>query len=242
MPPFFVSGGAGGGGASSGVTRVAPDGNDLIVWALDDAAGTTNPVNTGSTGGASNLSLAAGVTMGRNGLFGACASVDSGGTANLNGAAAVQPGTFTASLWFRTMSYPCAILTRVHGVSEGPNNFSVGIEFASNYTPVISVRTAFTGLLSVGSTTVAKSWWGQWNHVGCTYDGSTLIGYLNGDSIGSIGGGGAMDYDPSFPWTIGGVGVLGSTPSGRFDDVRIASVARPASWFASVFKAAFQLS
>lgn len=73
------------------------------------------------------------------------------------------------------------------------------------------------------------------------FDGATLVLYLDGALVGSLARALTIAYTqgPNDVWAIGAnaaVPVFESRLQGRVDDVRIANVARPASWFREVFQ------
>ena len=88
---------------------------------------------------------------------------------------------------------------------------------------------------------------GTWNHIGMTFDGTTVTLYCNGNSIGTATASGApqtISYGNG-PWFIGsnpanpsgGVSPHELSFGGIIDDVRIANTTRSASYFKQVYQA-----
>ncbi|MBV8071861.1 MAG: IPT/TIG domain-containing protein, partial [Acidobacteriaceae bacterium] len=72
----------------------------------------------------------------------------------------------------------------------------------------------------------------QWVHVGFTFDGTTFNIYGNGANVGSFTPGGNIDYGSHGPYRVGGGYFSGSdTAHCLIDDLRIANVVRPPSYF-----------
>ena len=114
------------------------------------------------------------------------------------------------------------------------------------------------GLKTVGDTNTAwyapagypiATW--RWNHFGLTYDGSRLKGYVNGRWVYDVAKTGAIDYGNHGPWIFGatpgsektfnGYEITDCRLYGYLDDIRIADVARPFSWFQEVWAKAWTL-
>lgn len=92
---------------------------------------------------------------------------------------------------------------------------------------------------------------GHWNHIGMTFDGSTIIVYHNGSpapvslttgpSLGS-----AIDWHTSNPgpWSVGGVkgtSTLFNTFTGHIDQARVWSVVKDADYFKQTYKRGMNL-
>jgi hypothetical protein len=84
----------------------------------------------------------------------------------------------------------------------------------------------------------------NWCHIGMTYDGTTVISYINGNVVNSATAspGGNIYYSGSpGPWFIGAIpSGSGNPEEGQFGmcDVRIANVVRPQSYFKNVYNSA----
>lgn len=81
---------------------------------------------------------------------------------------------------------------------------------------------------------------GRWSHIGSTWDGTTLTFYLNGILVASTSAfPGSIDYGSSNrgQWYVGGI--PGSTTNQEapaiVQDIRLANVARPQSYFANIY-------
>lgn len=109
------------------------------------------------------------------------------------------------------------------------------------------------GLKTVGDSTT--NWWSllgfplrewSWNHLGVVYDGAYLKAYYNGREVLSTAKTGAIDYGNHGQWVFGatpgseknfnGYEITNCGLTGHMTDVRIANVARPASWFSDVWR------
>lgn len=77
-----------------------------------------------------------------------------------------------------------------------------------------------------------------WHHVGWTYDGATWILYQDGSAVASTALSGAVDYGTHGPYYLGGNFINNDDRSAVIvQDVRIANVVRPASYFQQVYQA-----
>lgn len=73
--------------------------------------------------------------------------------------------------------------------------------------------------------------YGQWNHIGCTYDGATFTVYCNGMYADSISLSGSIDYGAG-RWVVGAQSDSTiSQLNGLVKRVRFESVAKPLSYF-----------
>jgi len=97
----------------------------------------------------------------------------------------------------------------------------------------------------------------SWSHIGMTYDGTSLKAYLNGTQcifytgatqFNSVASSAAISYtdgvNGSGPWKIGAITATGSANKEEanymIQDIRIANVARPLSYFQNVYKYGIQ--
>lgn len=92
---------------------------------------------------------------------------------------------------------------------------------------------------------------GQWSHVGMTHDGTSLRAYLNGNQCIYYSGSTQLNTFPSpgidytddvngfGSWRVGAIAATGSSnkeePNAQIQDVRIANIVRPLSYFQSIY-------
>jgi len=79
--------------------------------------------------------------------------------------------------------------------------------------------------------------------VGLTFDGSTLNAYLNGELVQTVTGfSSSLDYGGSGPWIVGSIPSFLSgastkqEPCAIIQDVRIANIARPLSYYQNMYR------
>jgi hypothetical protein len=82
---------------------------------------------------------------------------------------------------------------------------------------------------------------GQWNHMGLTYDGTTLAMWINGLLGPTLAVSGAIDYtNPSAGWVIGSNPPVATATlnhlSASITELRIANGIRPSSWWQAMFE------
>ncbi len=245
--------GSGAAAAGSGNGRVLPDSHDLVVWY--NPGSTTTWANAG-TGAHLDLTFhgAAPGLYGGLGPFGdallapAALGAGAGGTVGITPTDQGNPpgegSTITASAW---LFFPAA--------SGDPTAQGIMVkEYApgSWTAPYLTWWLALTGdghlqadctLLGGSQPTVASSAplaAGQLHHVGLVLVGGSsgsLTLYADGAQVGQASFSGTLDYASHGPYAVAGIpDVAGSTHSpGWVDDVRLASVARDASWFSAVW-------
>ena len=228
---------------------VAPDANDVYAWDLGESAAPY--ANQGSAGSANLTVLGSGTLRTSPSLFGvgpnSSNSVGSAGTGMLTGGAGSAGVAYPISMscWFFQTVNPggsVAIFGRGHDTgTDSTGNESVCL-FTNSGTLQTMVYTA-TGehnLTATYPTLVTNTW----HHVGFTYDGATLIQYVDGDAVKSTSVTGAVQWTTANPWCVYGIADTSDTTSpywssilaGRVQRVRVASVARPASWWLNVWQ------
>jgi len=85
-----------------------------------------------------------------------------------------------------------------------------------------------------------------WSHVGLTYDGTTIISYLNGNATNSATttpGTNIYYSGTPGPWFMGAIPSGSGSPEEcnmSFCDIRIANVIRPLSYFQNIYQSAMQ--
>jgi hypothetical protein len=242
-----------GGTVSGWATRTATDANDIAVFLFNEAAGSTTFVNTGSEAGNFAYSTGTGVTAaGAAGAPFGTSLYMNGDTKSKTADGLFEPSTaVTVSCWVSVDTYSSGAWGRI--VYKSAKTWPT---FASPWTcldlglggnvsggiyqniPTWVVRTNVTAV-QIFAPSQAKSMILKydWFHIGGTYDGANMYLYVNGRQVASSAITGTIDYDANGPW------VMGSPPGGtdqnfygRIHDLRIANVARPLSWFQTVYR------
>jgi hypothetical protein len=250
--------------------RIAPDNNDIVVWKLDEA--TAPFVNSSTSGSApshlvSDLATISGTVLTQQpspfAASGPNSSVlftgnQSGSPRNfISGANNFLPQPpITLSMWFFLRAYNSSGLTQ-HGLTKqtttgswsGSTFGSVDLAQSRTYT---SQPTAFDfyfltgGIGQAGGDAVVPNEFsiplGTWSHIGMTYNGTTVLAYINGNNVGS---GTASPTGNIFysgtpgPWFMGAIPSGSGSPeesSASYCDVRIANVVRDQSYFQNIYQ------
>ena len=237
-------------------TRVAPDGNDIIVWMCDDPANSAVIASTGSAGSVGNLAVSYGSPRtGVPGIFGDALHVPASaasGYHTANDTAAISPTLepafpVTFSGWVLLKSGPSSN-SAVFAKSYRLANQGWSNPFHMNGMYLVSGGvfggTDWGAVLIVGGSDVTLNSarrfnYNRWHHFGWTYDGTVFILYQDGDEVARVAQSGAIDYGNHGPWYMGGNYISGGELSSVIiQDCRVANVARPASYFKNVFEKA----
>jgi Concanavalin A-like lectin/glucanases superfamily/Domain of unknown function (DUF4082) len=154
-------------------------------WELADAAGSTTAAD--SSGNKHTGTVNGGVTFGETG------PLEGGTTATFNGTTGyLSTGLNFSSAW-TALSF--AAFARIPSGTAGPcgvvgsNNAASG---GGAFLQLVNSGGSLALQFNVGTTSatfVSSASWadGNWHHVAISWDGSTAIGYLDGDQIGSSG-------------------------------------------------------
>lgn len=248
----------GDGGVTLQTNRTATDGDDLLVYTFDQAAGTTVS-NTGVVDGG-NLTADDSAMLGHGGgMFDRRLRVNADNYVSAGGeSVGTDAGTSVSlSTWFMPTSTTIAEYGNIVKKTWTPaNNTAPYVSFGMQYSNTTSATGVWSCLVATSETTRCLDASGfssitpyDWNHVGCTYDGTNLRLYLNGRLVAtglynwsgascgnSAGTGGNVDWGTG-PWIIGGTpGETSQWVNGYFDDVRFAGVLRDEAWFTGVYK------
>ena len=234
--------------------RIYPaDSDDLLVWELQEAAGATTAVNTG-TASSADLSFYNGTgasSFDGWGPFGrAWTNVHTGDTSTgdaLYGAASATPNgaAVTISIWVRphwAISGHGVYFGKAHAASAWADPYiSLDIyHFTDGYLRV-GANISGTGQTIVANTalaTLAHVNIGEWAHVGATYDGTTVRMYKNGALVGTGAHSGTISWNTDGPWFIGSAytsSYHNHGTGGQFRGARVANVVRSQTWFKDVY-------
>lgn len=226
--------------------RVTPDANDVLVWNLNDGP-TFN--NTGTAGSSGNWSLNGHAIPGTQGLFGPALYVPGplapdrcgAGGANDN----IVPIPLTLSGWVFLRYYPnnyTELFEKqyfLNGWSYPYLSFGIQLVNTADGTWDFYLTIPNQSLQYVRNGTNFAIPVGRWSHIGGTYDGTTLITYLNGSPCNSSAISGSVDYGTignRGQWYVGGIpSGPNQEPPAMFQDIRVANVIRPASYFANIY-------
>jgi|FLYL01.1.fsa_nt_gi hypothetical protein len=245
---IIIPGPSGGGGQK----RVAPDADDQLVWLLDESAAPF--VNAGALGASGNLGNVSGSPRyEEGGLFKKTAPFFpySGSVRHvISGAAGVTPSgsNLSASLWYRPFSHADPGLPQRHLLLHEYRNddtwtapfVSFGLRIESDANLRLGCYLAISGELITCATpnNLAVMSAMVWHHFGITYDQATLKFYVDGALFYSVAQTGAIDWGAG-QWVVGGTRSPGAgieNAYSQIQDVRIANVIRPASYFADVWR------
>jgi hypothetical protein len=232
------------------MARVAPDGYDVLVYLLNDGPGTH--VNTGTAGASANLTEYGTPISGAQGLFGnamyiagtpVTSSIDGAGGANN----VTTGNAISLSGWVflkRYSSNPLDLFYKQYFLNAWSNPFlTFGFQMVnSNDGQCDLYITQGNGVLQtqLRTPTAYILPLGKWIHLGGTFDGSTMKFYVNGNLITSGSYVGNIDFNSNSArggWLIGGIegSSTNQTACAIFQDIRMANVVRPQSYFANIY-------
>jgi len=245
--------------------RVNPDGYDIVVWKLDDAAAPF--INSSTSGSAPSHAVSdlATLSNGTNppklqqpspfaayGTNSAILFTGSNSASPRNyilGANNFEPqAPVTFSCWIYLRIYSNGLtqhyFAKQHTVNVWSGTFAQVELQNRTYTSQPSAFDLFIAPTSGGaivldaSNTIPLN---TWCHVGLVYDGSFVYGYLNGNLVGQVASTGAINYGNHGPWFFGGVPAgSGGVEEGAYSicDFRVANIVRPQSYFQDIYRKA----
>lgn len=237
------------------MTRVAPDANDVLVYLLNDGPGTH--VNTGTAGSSANWTDFGTPISGAQGLFGPALYVaGTPVTSNVDGAggaANVTTGNaISLSGWVfikRYSSSPLELFNKQYFLNGWSTPFlTFGFQMVtSNDGQCDLYITTTSGAQGSGSLQTQLRTptpyvlpQCRWTHIGGTWDGATMKFYVNGNLAASGSYGNNIDFNVlgnRGQWYCGGIPgtSVNQTGSAIFQDIRVANVVRPQSYFANIY-------
>lgn len=255
--PIGVIPSAPGGASGGGGVRVAPDADDIACWLLDEPA--TPWANTGS-GGAANMTLGAGAidaaqagVVAPNCIIFPSMQVALANSYLTGGAALVADiNNFSVSCWHKMTSYPTGggqalrIVTKPVVGGGAPFVYLMSLLIDQNAAgKILAVECTTTVSSYVYIPTNAYVSPGVWHHFGATWDSATGIVkiYMDGALVGvSPVLVGVLD-DGVNGWDLGGSSEDAvNYDRGLIQDVRLANVTRPLSYFQNIYRKAFGLA
>lgn len=248
--------------------RIAPDGYDVVVWRLDESAApfVNSSTSLSSPGSSANLTVLSGSPQLQQpspfAATGTNSSVqfsgNNSGTRNtINGGNTFQPQPpLTLSMWYQIRAYNNTGLTQ-HGCAK---QTTTGVWSGTTFSSIIIAqsRTYASQPLQFDFAVVNNAAGNggsaivpvdltiplfTWCHIGVTYDGTNIDGYINGNWVSTAVStpGGAIYYSGTpGPWFIGAIPSGSGSPeepSASYCDIRVANIIRPQSYFQNIYQA-----
>lgn len=237
------------------MARVAPDANDVLVYLLND--GPTTFANTGTAGSSANWTLNGSATSGALGLYGQAlyvagtivsSSADGAGGANN----VVVTPVVSLSGWVFIKRYPSGfaeLFNKQYFLNGWSTPFlTFGFQMVNSGDGQCDVYVATTaGAQGAGTLQAAVRTptpyvlpLSRWTHIGGTWDGSNIKFYVNGALVASAVYSGTIDYNVlgnRGQWYVGAIPGTGTNQTGSaiFQDIRVANVVRPQSYFQNIY-------
>lgn len=232
--------------------RVAPDSLDAAVWLFNEASGSSVYANTGVSSSLAMTGTVVGAYTGARQFFGNVGETRSSGYFAASGSATMHPTgslsqLFTVSTWVNVKSYvnfAKLIIKEWHpNVWTSPFYNGIGLlNTGDGRWEIAHINTAGAGIYPNTPTgeDFGKIPLNEWCHIGYTYDGAAIKGYLNGVMVISASRSGDTGWGFNGDgglWQVGGHGQQLAEYGNCFvTDARVAfGVARNQRWFADVY-------
>lgn len=237
------------------MARILPDGNDVMVMLLNESGPTRT--NAGTLGSAGDWTDYGSPVSDAQGLLGDAMYIPSSYLVNArNGSGGANDALITPNVsisgWIflrRGTNFPGEIFNKQYFLNGWSNPF-LTFGFQTHTTSdgqcdlYITTTATFQGSGTLQTALRTPSSYpipiGRWSHIGGTWDGTTLKFYINGVLSTSVNYSNVIDYGTAGnrgEWYAGGI--PGSTTNQDapiiVQDVRIANVARPQSYFADIY-------
>jgi hypothetical protein len=223
-----------------GLVRPYPiDSSDLHAWKLDESNGASSFVNSGTS--SLILSPHGTVRAGNAGIWSKSVSLYDTSSYLFSVATTDQPlaTSITASIWIYYISSSNSFAFSKMAQPINWDNPYASWMILVNGSTYFAITTANDGWIAMPSSSgfAPDMVVNTWNHVGLTYDGSLLSGYINGNLVKTQSLSGNIVYATNGPYIVGSDG-RGSAPSVRafYADARVTGIVRPESWFSSVYQ------
>lgn len=230
------------------MARILPDGNDVMVLLLNESGPTRT--NVGTLGSAGDWTDYGSPVSDVQGLLGDAMYIPGtylvnarNGTGGANDVA-ITPNVSISGWVFlrRNTNYFAEIFNKQYFLNGWSNPFiTFGLQTQNTNDGSLELYVALNGTLQVirsGASFPIPV--GRWSHVGGTWDGSTLRMYINGLLVVSSPLTGTIDYGTAGnrgQWYTGGIPGTSTNqdPPIIVQDIRIANVTRPQSYFANIY-------
>ena len=230
------------------MVRVLPDGNDAMVLQLDET-GPARP-NKGTLGSSADWTDYGFPVSGAQGLLGNAMYIPSTYLVNVrNGSGGANDILITPNVsisgWIllrRNTNYFAEVFNKQYFLNGWSSPFlTFGFQMQNTNDGSIEMYITLNGTLQVirsGAAFPIPA--GRWSHIGGTWDGSTLRLYINGTLVVSSAFSGSIDYGTlgnRGQWYVGGIPGTGTNQDSPIivQDIRIANVTRPQSYFANIY-------
>lgn len=231
------------------MARVAPDSNDVMVIALSEAGPTRT--NTGTAGTAGNWTDYGHPFTGVQGLYSDAMYIPSSYLVNAaDGSGGANDILVTPNVslsgWIyvrRYTNYAGEIFNKQYFLNAWNNPWlTFGFQFNTSNDGQCDLYITIGGTLQSVLRTPAQ--WPiparVWTHIGGTWNGTTMKFYINGTLVTSANYTGTIDYNSSSArgqWYVGGIpgNPANQTSPIIVQDIRIANIERPQSYFANIY-------
>lgn len=241
------------------MTRISPDANDILVLQLNEIAGTYSNTGTAGTAGdwadyGNPVSKVPGLIKASDGSFnavyipGTYISPNHDGVGGANDVLATPNISLSGWVFLRRYTnYFAEIFNKQYYVDGWSNPFlTFGFQATNTNSGLVDLYITLNGTLQVISNSSRYPMpVGRWFHLGGTWDGTTLKMYINGTVVSSSNFGGVIDFNGNsargkwYAGAVPGSGTIAAAPI-IVQDVRVANIARPQSYFANIYFNGFQ--
>ncbi len=233
--------------------RIAPDANDVLVLKLEETGPTF--VNEGTAGTSVNWTIYGNPITQVPGLLGNAMYVPSSFISpNRDGAGGSNDTVISPNIslsgWIfqrRAVNYFAEVFNKQYFPNTWSHPFlTFGFQMRNTSDGIIELYITLNGTLQVlRNDATHPLQLGRWSHIGGTWDGTTLRMYINGVNVASTNFSGTIDYGTAGNrgrWYAGGIPGSGTAQDGPFiiQDIRVANVVRPQSYFANIYWNGFQ--
>jgi hypothetical protein len=231
------------------MARVLPDGNDVMVFQLDESGPTRT--NKGTLGSSADWTDYGSPVSDAQGLLGDAMYIPSAYLVNArNGSGGATDTLVTPNVslsgWIlirRGTNYPAEIFNKQYFLNGWSNPFlTFGFQTHTTSDGQCDLYITIGGVLQSALRTPSAFPipLGKWAHIGGTWNGSTMKFYINGSLSTSVNISGTIDYGTvgnRGQWYVGGIPGVGTNQDSPIivQDIRIANIERPQSYFANIY-------